>query len=177
MTFEIEVNGRRRVVRVEPVGAADGSGGTFRVALEGTDLPARETWEVQARRTDLGIAMLYAGDGRSADVAVTAKAGGDTLVQLPHVDLPVVVDGRRSRRGGVEAAGTGEQRVLAPMPGRVLRVLVMAGDEVRAGQAVVVVEAMKMENELRVRRAGRVREVLVAEAASVETGRLLIVVE
>jgi biotin carboxyl carrier protein len=53
----------------------------------------------------------------------------------------------------------------------------MVGDEVSAGQAVVVVEAMKMENELRVHRAGRVREVLVSEAASVETGRLLIVVE
>ena len=75
MTVEIEVNGRRRVVRVEPVGAADGSGGTFRVALEGTDLPARETWEVRARRTDLGIAMLYAGDGRSAAEFVERAAG------------------------------------------------------------------------------------------------------
>jgi biotin carboxyl carrier protein len=177
VTFEIEVNGHRHVVRVEPVGAADGSGGSFRVAVEGADLPTRETWAVEARRTDLGISMLYTDDHRTADVAVTARAAGETLVQLPHVDLPVVVDGRRSRRRGGETGGTGEQRVSAPMPGRVLRVLVMVGDEGSAGQAVVVVEAMKMENELRVHRAGRVREVLVSEAASVETGRLLIVVE
>ena len=63
------------------------------------------------------------------------------------------------------------------MPGRVLRVLVSVGDEVAAGQALVVIEAMKMENELKVLRAGRVREVLVVEASSVEAGRLLVVVE
>ena len=63
------------------------------------------------------------------------------------------------------------------MPGRVVRVLVAAGDEVAARQGVVVVEAMKMENELRAPRAGRVKEVSVAAGTSVEAGRILAVIE
>ena len=63
------------------------------------------------------------------------------------------------------------------MPGRVVRVLVKPGDEVAARQGLVVVEAMKMENELAAPRAGRVKEVAVTEGQSVEAGRLLVVVE
>jgi biotin carboxyl carrier protein len=63
------------------------------------------------------------------------------------------------------------------MPGRVLRVLVRPGDAVEARQGLVVIEAMKMENELTTTRAGRVREVTVAAGAAVEAGRLLVVIE
>jgi len=63
------------------------------------------------------------------------------------------------------------------MPGRVVKVLVRAGDPVRARQGLVVVEAMKMENELRSPKDGRVTRVLVDEGAAVEAGRPLVVVE
>jgi biotin carboxyl carrier protein len=63
------------------------------------------------------------------------------------------------------------------MPGRVVRVLVNPGDEVVARQSVVVVEAMKMENELRSPKAGRVKNVQVAAGTSVEAGRVLVVIE
>jgi biotin carboxyl carrier protein len=63
------------------------------------------------------------------------------------------------------------------MPGKVVRVLVQAGDEVQPRQGLVVVEAMKMENELRAARAGRVKEVFVTEGQSVEAGTALVVVE
>jgi biotin carboxyl carrier protein len=63
------------------------------------------------------------------------------------------------------------------MPGRVVRVLVAPGQDVAARQGVVVVEAMKMENELRSPKAGRIKEVAVTAGASVEAGRLLIVIE
>jgi biotin carboxyl carrier protein len=63
------------------------------------------------------------------------------------------------------------------MPGRIVRVLVGPGDEVTARQGVVVVEAMKMENELRAPKAGRVREVAVSPGVSVEAGRVLVVIE
>ena len=63
------------------------------------------------------------------------------------------------------------------MPGRVVRVLVAPGDAVEARQAVVVVEAMKMENELRSPRAGRVKEVAVLAGSSVEAGRVLVVID
>ncbi len=62
------------------------------------------------------------------------------------------------------------------MPGKIVRVLVRPGDAVVAKQGLVVVEAMKMENELRAARAGRVREVAVTEGQSVEAGALLVVV-
>jgi biotin carboxyl carrier protein len=91
----------------------------------------------------------------------------------------VVVNGRRTGRGAVDtgAGAHGEQKVVAPMPGRVVRVLVTAGDEVQTRQPVVVVEAMKMENELRSPKTGRVKDVPVAAGASVEAGRVLMVIE
>lgn len=179
MTFEVEINGEITTVAIEPVGAAGPHGGTFRVAVTGLGGPgARTGHEIQAARTDLGLSLLFAADHRSVDVAMTPRAAGECLVQTPRLTVAAVVDGRRFERTGPrEAGGHGEQRVKAPMPGRVVRVLVKAGDTVAARQGLVVVEAMKMENELTVPRAGRVREVAVAEGASVEAGRLLVIVE
>jgi biotin carboxyl carrier protein len=177
MTFEVEINGEITTVAIEPVGAAGPHGGTFRVALSGAG-GARTSHEIQAARTDLGLSLLFAADHRSVDVAMTPRAAGECLVQTPRLTVAAVVDGRRfERTGPSDASGHGEQRVKAPMPGRVVRVLVKAGDTVAARQGLVVVEAMKMENELTVPRAGRVKEVAVAEGASVEAGRLLVIVE
>ncbi len=171
MTFEIEVNGRRRTVSIEPDGAT-GQGGSFRVRVDGV------LHEVDARPTDLGLSLLFAGSGRSVDAAVVERRAGELLVQLPRVSLIADVDGRRFRRqaAGGTASG-GELRIMAPMPGRVLRVLVKPGDDVEARQGLVVVEAMKMENEIRSPRAGRVKDVAVADGQSVEGGRLLVVIE
>jgi biotin carboxyl carrier protein len=71
----------------------------------------------------------------------------------------------------------GPQRVTSPMPGKIVKVLVKAGDEVKARQGLVVVEAMKMENELRAARDGRVREVTAVEGRSVDAGAVLLVIE
>jgi biotin carboxyl carrier protein len=181
MTFEIDVAGRPWIVAVEPVDA-NASGGRFRIVAHEPRADDRASGDrpavtVDARRTDLGLSIVYAHDQRVVDAAVTMKPGGEALVQLPHVDVSTVVDGRRFRRGAGGAGASGEQRVVAPMPGRVLRVLVRPGDDVAARQGLVVVEAMKMENELGAVRAGRVREVVVDEGVSVEAGRLLIVIE
>jgi biotin carboxyl carrier protein len=176
MTFEIEVGGRVSTVSVEPVGVPGPGGGRFRLRMENGD--RQTTHEVEARATDLGLSLLYAEDGRGVDVAVTGRHAGGMLLQLPHVTVNAVVDGRRFRRAGTaEVTGVGETRVLAPMPGRVLRVLVAPGDEVTARQGLVVVEAMKMENDIGAPRAGRVKEIAVAEGQAVESGRLLAVLE
>jgi len=63
------------------------------------------------------------------------------------------------------------------MPGKIIRVLVREGDQVRARQPIVVVEAMKMENELRAERDGTVTEILVAEGRTVDSGALLVVIQ
>jgi biotin carboxyl carrier protein len=172
VTFEVEINGRIRQVVVDGLGAAERDGGRFRVHVDGQ--PA----EIDVRRTDLGLSLVFDGDGRSLDVAATGGSAGEWFVQLPQVSLTAIVDGRRFRRASAEAAGgAGEQRILAPMPGRVVRVLVKPGDEVLLRQGIVVIEAMKMENELSASRPGRVRDVAVAEGDSVESGRLLVVIE
>ena len=171
MTFEIDVNGRTRTVAIEP-DAAGPDGGRFRVRVDGT------LHDIDVRRTDLGLSLVFSASGHVADVAVVERPGGELLLQLPHVDLVAEVDARRFRRkSGAGPSAAGEHRITAPMPGRVLRVLVKPGDEVAVRQGVVVVEAMKMENEIRSPKAGRVKEVAVADGQSVESGRLLVVVE
>jgi biotin carboxyl carrier protein len=110
---------------------------------------------------------------------VTPGGGpGQVLVTLGTKTVTATVNGRRTGRAAESATHAhGEQSVVAPMPGRVVRVLVAAGDEVAARQGVVVVEAMKMENELRSPKAGRVRDVHVSPGTSVEAGRVLIVID
>jgi biotin carboxyl carrier protein len=170
MTYEIDINGRVKNVSLEPVGANGPSNDRVRVIVDG------QAREVRVASTELGLALLF-DDGRSVDAAVTERAAGEWFIQLPKVDVSASVNGRRfghGRRGG--AAVKGDCRVSAPMPGRIVRVLVRAGDDVAAGQPLVVVEAMKMENELKSPRAGRVKEVSVSEGTSIESGRLLVVV-
>jgi biotin carboxyl carrier protein len=81
----------------------------------------------------------------------------------------------RSRKTQREVSGRVE--IKAGMPGRVINVLVAAGDEVKTGQGVIIVEAMKMENELKSPKAGKVMEVKVAAGQTVEKGALLLVIE
>jgi acetyl/propionyl-CoA carboxylase alpha subunit len=180
MTFEIEIGGRTRTVAIEPVGVPVAGGGRFRLTVQGGADGAGNphSFEVDARTTDLGFSMLSPEDGRVSEAAVTPRPGGVWLVQLPHVDIEAIVDARRRLDDQTAGASAdGEHRVTAPMPGRVLRVLVQPGDEVTVRQGLVVVEAMKMENELIAPRAGRIREVHVAAGASVEAGRVLVVLE
>ena len=171
MTFEIDINGRTRTVSIERP-----PGGSYRVLLDGMphDLDA-------ARVGVYGLSMILDGEtGVSREVQVApGTTRGELLVTFGGRTVAATVNGRRTGAGGADAAAGahGEQPVLAPMPGRVLRVLVAVGDEVAARQGVVVVEAMKMENELRSPKAGRVKEVNVAPGTSVEAGRVLLVVE
>jgi pyruvate carboxylase subunit B len=78
---------------------------------------------------------------------------------------------------GAASAAAGPAPLKAPMPGLVVRINVAAGDEVAAGQGLVAIEAMKMENELRAAAAGRVKAVRVAVGEAVEKGQLLVEME
>ena len=167
MRFDVEAAGQARQVDV----AADGS--AWQVTIDG------RVWRASMVRAGERWSLLVAS--RSYDVMFEPGAGGAWQV---HVNGRVVPAGLRTSAqrlrghlGRHGAAGAGDGRVLAPMPGRVVKVLVAAGDRVEARQGVVVVEAMKMENELRAPRAGTVREVRVAEGASVEAQAVLVVIE
>ncbi len=121
-------------------------------------------------RTQLGRTF------RSYDVAIEHRGRGERIV---HVDgRPIAVSFANGRdRSRVHDAAAGPVRIESPMAGRVAKVLVAPGDEVVARQGLVIVEAMKMENELRAPRAGTVREVHAREGGSVDVGAVLVVIE
>jgi biotin carboxyl carrier protein len=168
MTFDVDVAGRVRRVRVEAAG-----GNRFTIAVDG------QLHVVDAVRLDgTGMSLLFGDGGRSVEAQIVPGAApGEKLVWLDGVTAAATIDGRRARRGAGAQRDNGDRRISAPMPGRVVRVLVGPGDEVEAHQPVLVIEAMKMENELRAPRAGRVRDVAVEQGASVEAGRVLVVIE
>ena len=173
MNLEIEVNRRPRAVKVERTGAG------FRIESEG-----RVDVVDVARVDGTTISMILDGDRRTSHEATVldGREPGDVEVYLRAGVVQTRVAGapgrkRWSANGAAPAAAGGPQRLTAPMPGKIVKVLVKPGDAVVARQGLVVIEAMKMENELRAVRAGRVRDVHVAEGDLVDAGRLLTVIE
>ena len=176
MRYEVEVAGTLRTVTV------DRTGDSFAIAVDG------QAWSVDAARIDAHTLSLIVtgvsrkGDtpglgGASYEVALSPAGGpGRLLARVGPTTVAVTVNGRRRHRDDEPGDGDGPQRIAAPMPGKVVRVLVETGAEVDARQPLVVVEAMKMENELRAGRPGIVAEVHVKEGASVEAGALLLVI-
>lgn len=124
--------------------------------------------------------------GRSAVAAQAGARSLDAALEKTPEGFAVIFDGRRfdvelqeAAKGAVVAkhGASGPFRLISPMPGKIVKILAPAGTAVEAGQGLVVMEAMKMENELKSSRAGTVREVKVAEGQAVETGALLAIVE
>jgi biotin carboxyl carrier protein len=168
--YEIAAGGRTRRVTVTRAGSG------FAVTVDG------RTKDVDVVRVDAQTLSLILDGGTSEDAVITVdRTTGQLSVVVDGVAVPVAFNGR-GRRGRAETAdGTSghrrPQRVTAPMPGKLVRVLVGPGDAVAARQPVVVVEAMKMENELRAVRDGTVAEVHAREGQLVEAGSLLVVIQ
>ena len=113
---------------------------------------------------------------RSYEVSVEAVRDGYHVRHGAARQLVQFTDAGRAAREGFDDAA-GPQQIVSVMPGRVARVLVNEGDEVEAGQGIVVVEAMKMENEIAADRPGRVASIAVKPGETVEGGGLLAVIE
>lgn len=173
MTFEIEVNGRIRPVTVER------DGDRYRVSVDG------KSRLVDLARVDRStLSLIFDETAASYEVAIAERLEpGELEVHLRPGVVYARLEGRTKARRRAAAgmdpftAAEGEQLIVAPMPGKVVRVLVAPGDEVKVRQGLVVVEAMKMENELRSPKDGRVKDVRVQQGTSVEAGRVLVVVE
>ena len=166
MHYEVHVNGRLRQVNIH---RADGR---FVVALDGRE------WAIDAARIDAHTISLLVGDASHEVTMSTDSVTGQLAVSVGGVPLVAALNGRRrwGRSDEGAASGTGPQRLVAPMPGKVVRVLVSRGDAVRSRQALVVIEAMKMENELRASGDGVIAEIHAREGQSVDAGMLLVVV-
>jgi biotin carboxyl carrier protein len=113
-------------------------------------------------------------NGRSYSVA---KGSGKEVWVNGRLILMEVFDPRDLRPGQGAIATYGRLEIAASMPGKVIRVLVAAGDAVEEGQGLVVVEAMKMQNEMKSPKAGRVAEVRARPDVTVGAGEVLVVVE
>jgi biotin carboxyl carrier protein len=125
--------------------------------------------------------FLILNEGRVFDCRVDGQpASGSTVnvtIGAQRFDI-TLIDPKRLRSAlGAGGHGEGAARIVAPMPGKVVRVLVEAGQQVEPGEGIVVVEAMKMQNEMKAPKAGAVVSVNVEVGATVNGGDLLAVIE
>src|SRR6266478_8121490 len=166
MKFEVQLGGQAgkttRIVDLE----RDDKG--WRVTLDGRPVAADA---VEVAPNTLSILLA----GQSYEICVAPSVDGKLKLQTgAHEFTAEVIDPRAwggRRHGTVEAEG--RQQILAPMPGKIVRILVREGDPVEAGQGLLVVEAMKMQNEIRSPKSGVIERVLAAEGQPVNAGEIL----
>ena len=166
MKYHAIVRGEEHVVEIAP------REGKYRVVIDGKELL------VDAVHLE-GYALSLLLGARSARCDLEPGKDGQLTVLVGETAHPLeLLDERRLRlrKASGKFSMEGPQRVDAPMPGKIVRVLVKAGDAVAEGQGLVVVEAMKMENELKSPKAGTVTELHAVEGAAVESGAKLVVV-
>ena len=145
-----------------------GTGTNYAISQENGD-----PLQVDAQPVGGGRWSLLVGD-RSYDVRVQKDRSTFTVEMAGRTWTFHLSDPVRALVRSRSRAGRGAGLVKAPMPGRVVRVLVEAGQEVKSGEGIVVVEAMKMENELSAPRDGVVAQIHVTEGQTVESGAALI---
>lgn len=177
MLYDVAINGQLKQVTVVR------RDGHFAVSLGDRE------WTVDAAQVEghtlsllleerqVGAAARGAAASHEITIA-TDPLTGQFIFGAGPVRLPVDLNARRTwaRRDDGAGHAAGPQRLVAPMPGKVVRVLAAPGDRVVHRQPVIVIEAMKMENELRASRDGTLTEVLVQEGQPVEAGMLLAVI-
>jgi pyruvate carboxylase subunit B len=136
-----------------------------------------EVWEVDARATFPGLYSLLVGG--VSRVAAVVDRDGTCVVHVGGEAYEVLVEEQTRwiirAHGGAEGAADG-QTLTAPLPGKITHVAIRPGDTVRAGDTLVVIEAMKMENEFKAAAPGTVAEVRVVPGQAVNPGDVLVVV-
>ena len=132
------------------------------------------THRVDARKLEGDFYSILDGQ-ESYEVGVERVGDGYKVRRGASVVTVNFVD--PSRSGRAKLAKSGPEQIVTHMPGRVVRILVAEGDKVEAGQGVIVVEAMKMENEISTDKGGTVKSVVVEEGQSVDGGAELLVIE
>jgi biotin carboxyl carrier protein len=165
MTYDIVIEGKLHRLELER------QGNTWRCKLDGKAITADA---VRARPNVLSLII----EGQSYEVK-REQSAQDMHIWVQGARYAAEVrDPRslRSRRAGAETA-QGPRKLTAPMPGKVVRVLVKEKDEIEQGQGLIVVEAMKMQNELKSPKKGVVQKMLAAEGANVNAGDVLAIVE
>jgi biotin carboxyl carrier protein len=183
VNFDVSVNGKPWKVAIEEAGQA----GRYTVTVKGKRREMDAAWidadTLSLIDTQSGIAREVALTPRGSEVDVAVGGAVYRVVAVNKGQTPVAAQAAPTQaapaqqKRGSDPFSVQNGRVTAPMPGRVVRVLVAVGDKVTARQPVVVMEAMKMENELRAGKDGSVTQVLVQEGMAVDTGAVLVIVQ
>ena len=166
MKYEVIINGARRGVEFTPI---EGKSSLVTFSIDGRDISADAV-----RTSQSTYSILIAG--RSLEVSVEEQSGKLVVRTAGREFRLETFDPRSWRRGkgaGIELEG--RQQLVAPMPGKIVHVLAAPGEQVTAGQGLLVIEAMKMQNEVRSPKSGTV-EKLAAEGQTVNAGEVLAIV-
>jgi len=164
MRYETEIDGRALAVEIE---------------TSGTKLSVRvndRCYDAEVLQPERGVFLIMIGS-EVFETRAWPASPNEMRVQIRDRLFPVRIVDRKHRRPSSDHRAEGRQDLTTPMPGKVVRVLLAAGDEVSAGQGVVVVEAMKMQNEIKSPKSGRVTEIRVTAGATVNANQVLAVVE
>jgi biotin carboxyl carrier protein len=165
--------------------SADLHGRIHRLAVKGTGSPVPvqidgKTYDVDFSAGDGSLlSLIVMGRSYEADVVEESEGVLTVWVEGKLHRIEYQEEGRRPRRGAVVPRQDigGRQMIVAPMPGKVVALLVSPAQEVSAGQGVIVIEAMKMENELKASGPGVIKEIKVREGDGVSGGDILIIIE
>jgi biotin carboxyl carrier protein len=165
MIYDVEVDGNTHRLELAK------SDGRWQCRLDGRDL------QVDAVLTRPDVLSLLI-DGKSYEIK-RERGVLDLHLWVGSARFRVELRDPRSLRGRTDRAGDakGPKKLVAPMPGKVVRVLVSEGASVETGQGLVVVEAMKMQNEIKSPKRGIVQKVLASDGANVNAGDVLVIVE
>ncbi|HUI74989.1 MAG TPA: biotin/lipoyl-containing protein [Candidatus Acidoferrum sp.] len=162
MKLEIHISGKTRLVELSR------ENGRLRISLDGISLDA-DAVEVVPNTYSILLA------GESHEVQIAPLPGGRIKLHTGLAEFVAEIADPRSWRGRKHGAleAEGRQPIVAPMPGKVIRLLVKEGDPVETAQGLVVVEAMKMQNEVRSPKNGKVERLLAKEGQAVNAGEIL----
>jgi biotin carboxyl carrier protein len=164
MTYEIAIDGKTYRLDLDQIE------GSWSCRVDGREI---EVDAVLARPNVLSLRI-----GNKAYEVKCERVGGDVHIWVGSRRFSAEVRDPRSLRSRVRAVDEhGPKKLTAPMPGKVVRVLLSQGAEVEAGAGVLVVEAMKMQNEVKSPKKGTIQKILVAEGAAVNAGDVLAIVE
>ena len=175
MKFNARVHRGSKMVEHEvELAASEAANGVRRFRI------GSRTAEAHSEEITTGVYSLLL-NGRSYEAFVSKRPGDAPGLAGPNVIvvglrryLVELHDPRRWRRTGSSLEAEGPQEIVAPMPGKIVKVLVTEGQQVERNQGLLVIEAMKMQNELRAPRAGRIERIYVEEGRGVESAARLL---
>lgn len=166
MKYEILLAGKTRIVELAQ------QNGIWKISLDGHALDAHA---VEVAPNTFSVLL----NGESHEIRIAPRPDGSLTLHTGlaeyHAEFADSRSWRSRRHGALEAKG--RQQIAAPMPGKVVRLLVKQGDTVEAGQGLLVVEAMKMQNEIRSPKNGKIEKLFASEGQAVNAGEVLLWVE